>query len=201
MTSAEESVSATSAATVEIVRKRFPATPPANIEANLPLVLKALKEAALVDRAMILMALGTIRAETEGFQPIAERPSKFNTSPGGQPFDLYDSRSDLGNQGPPDGVRFRGRGFVQLTGRANYQVRGEAIGMGSQLVENPDLANDPAIAARLLAGFLKSRQTRIMDALRAGDLKAARRLVNGGSNGLDRFTEAYRTGAALMAAS
>jgi peptidoglycan L-alanyl-D-glutamate endopeptidase CwlK len=67
------------------------------------------------------------------------------------------------------------------------------------LVENPDLANEPGVAAKLLASFLKSHQTRIHEALREGDLRTARRLVNGGSNGLDRFTEAYTTGAGLLA--
>ena len=186
--------------TVEMVRKMFPATPPGNIEENLPLVLEALAEPPLADTSMVLMALSTIRAETEVFLPISERPSKFNTSPGGRPFDLYDSRKDLGNLGAPDGERFRGRGFIQLTGRANYQAHGEAIGMGAQLIDSPDLANDPAIAAKLLASFLRNHRTRIQEALAEGDLKTARRLVNGGSNGLDRFTEAYTTGAALLAA-
>ncbi|HUP05297.1 MAG TPA: glycoside hydrolase family 19 protein [Bryobacteraceae bacterium] len=201
MTDSENQSPAAPAITLEMVRKMFPATPPAPIAANLPLVLDALSEPGLNTPAMLLMALSTIRAETEGFEPIAEQPSKFNTSPGGRPFDLYDSRADLGNQGPPDGERYRGRGFIQLTGRANYQAHGAAIGMASRLVEEPDLANDPAIAAKLLASFLKSRQTRILAALQAGDLKAARRLVNGGSAGLDRFTDAYKTGEALLAAA
>jgi peptidoglycan L-alanyl-D-glutamate endopeptidase CwlK len=185
--------------TVEVVKKMFPATPAGNIEANLPLVLEALAEPPAADTAMILMALATIRAETEVFLPLEERPSKYNTSPGGRPFDLYDSRKDLGNLGVPDGERFRGRGFIQLTGRANYQAHGEAIGMGAQLVENPELANDAGVAAKLLASFLKSHETRIQEALREGDLKMARRLVNGGSNGLDRFTAAYTVGAGLLA--
>jgi peptidoglycan L-alanyl-D-glutamate endopeptidase CwlK len=193
------SVDAAPEITLDMVKKMFPATPESNIEANLPVVLGALATPPAADKAMILMALATIRAETEAFLPLAERPSKYNTSPGGRPFDLYDSRKDLGNLGAPDGERFRGRGFIQLTGRANYQAHGEAIGMGTQLVENPDLANEPGVAAKLLASFLKSHQTRIHEALREGDLRTARRLVNGGSNGLDRFTEAYTTGAGLLA--
>jgi putative chitinase len=191
-------VSAIPAVTVEMVCKMFPATPPRNIQANLPVVLNALVEPQLVDKPMVLMALSTIRAETESFLPIGEGQSRFNTSPDGQPFDLYDFRKDLGNQGPPDGERFKGRGFIQLTGRTNYQVHGTAIGMGTQLIENPDLANDPAIAAKLLASFLQSREVRIKDALAEGDLKTARRLVNGGSNGLDRFTDAYNIGNSLL---
>jgi peptidoglycan L-alanyl-D-glutamate endopeptidase CwlK len=110
-----------------------------NIEQNLPVVLSALVEPQLVDKPMVLMALATIRAETESFLPISEGQSKFNTSPGGQPFDLYDNRKDLGNLGPPDGFRFRGRGLIQLTGRSNYQAHGAAIGLGDQVVDQSGL--------------------------------------------------------------
>ena len=185
--------------TVAIVCRIFPGTPVAHIEANLPSLLQALVEAQLNDRRMLLMALGTIRVEAASFEPVSEGPSPFNTSQGGQPFDLYNRRQDLGNQGAPDGERFKGRGFVQLTGRANYQERGQAIGLGTRLVENPDLANDPAIAAKLLASFLKSRETQIRLALEAGDLPGARRLVNGGTHGVDAFSDAYRTGGRLIA--
>jgi peptidoglycan L-alanyl-D-glutamate endopeptidase CwlK len=185
--------------TVMIVSRMFPGAPVENIEANLPLMLHALVEAQLNDHSMVLMALGTIRAETAAFEPISEGPSPFNTSPGGRPFDLYDRRQDLGNEGAPDGERFKGRGFVQLTGRANYHVHGQAIGLDTQLLENPELANDPAIAAKLLASFLRSRETQIRSALEAGDLQTARRLVNGGRHGVDAFSRAYRTGDRLIA--
>ncbi len=171
----------------------FPGTPRANVERNLPAVQAALDAAGLGDRTMTLVALATIRAESGSFQPVCEAPNRFNTSPGGTPFDLYDRRADLGNQGPPDGERFRGRGFVQLTGRANYAQHGQAIGV--DLVSDPDRANDPDIAARLLASFLKSREPRIRAAVAADDLATARKLVNGGSHGLDAFTDAYRAGA------
>jgi peptidoglycan L-alanyl-D-glutamate endopeptidase CwlK len=150
---------------------------------------------------MVLMALSTIRAETAGFEPISEGVSHYNTSPGGQPFDLYDHRTDLGNVGPPDGASYKGRGFVQLTGRTNYQIHGEAIGMGTQLVDQPELANDPEIAARLLASFLKREEAAIRTALAGGDLATARKLVNGGSHGLGAFSEAYQTGDGLIPAS
>jgi putative chitinase len=186
--------------TVDIAAQIIPYAPRANIEANLPFVLHALIAPQLADNSMVLMALATIRAETGSFLPISEFESEFNTSPGGHPFDLYDSRADLGNQGAPDGERFKGRGFIQLTGRSNYTLHGAAIGMGQQLIENPDLANLPDIAARLLASFLKAHEAKIRAALTAGDLREARRLVNGGSHGLDAFTAAYNTGLALLAA-
>lgn len=184
--------------TVGIVSKMFPLTPLDNIKANLPPVLNALVRTELVEKPMVLMALATIRAETESFQPIDEGQSRYNTSPGGHPFDLYDSRQDLGNQGPPDGARFKGRGFIQLTGRANYQRYGAAIGLGDELITNPDRANDPDIASGLLAHFLKDKERPIKEALLEGDLRTARRLVNGGAHGLDRFTEAFRIGDSLI---
>jgi peptidoglycan L-alanyl-D-glutamate endopeptidase CwlK len=174
--------------TPQLVSKMFPGTKVANIAANLPIVLQALVDAGLGDKDMVLMALGTIRAETASFEPISEGISKFNTTGTSHPFDKYDFRkSDLGNQGPPDGANFKGRGFVQLTGRSNYKVHGAAIGLGNQLVDNPSLANDPQIAAKLLASFLKSKEQKIRNALAAKDLATARKAVNGGSHGLAEF--------------
>jgi peptidoglycan L-alanyl-D-glutamate endopeptidase CwlK len=182
--------------TLPLVARIFPDTPVANIAANLPAVLAALADASLADKAMLLVALATIRAETESFLPISEGRSQYNTSSGGAPFDLYDHRADLGNQGAPDGANFRGRGFVQLTGRANYTRFAHRTGL--DLVNNPALANQPAIAAQLLACFLAASEAPIRQALAANSLAAVRRLVNGGTNGLDRFTSAFQIGSSLI---
>ena len=142
------------AITPNLVSQIFPATPLANIAANLPHVLAALTAANLADTPMLLVALATIRAEAEPFLPLTEQPCHFNTSPNGAPFDLYDRRKDLGNLAPPDGDTFRGRGFVQLTGRANYAQFAREI--NRPLLTNPDLAADPAIAAQLLSAQASS---------------------------------------------
>ncbi|GLK94854.1 MULTISPECIES: peptidoglycan-binding protein [Achromobacter] len=183
---------------VQVVGQMFPQTPLANIRKHLPIVLDALVEHNLRDKPMILMALATIRAETESFRPISEGISRFNTSPRGHDFDLYDNRRDLGNQGEPDGASFRGRGFVQLTGRANYNRYGPRLSPKESLVANPERANDAKVAAKLLALFIGDRELSIKDALLHGNFQAARRLVNGGVHGLDRFMDAYRRGDALL---
>lgn len=174
----------------------FPGTPHANITANLPFVCDGLRACNLDDRPMLLMALGTIRAETAGFKPISEGVSKYNTSPGGQPFDLYDPPTQiaksLGNTQKGDGAKFKGRGFVQLTGRSNYSRVGAQI--GKDLIANPELCNDPAMAGRILAQFLKNAESAIRTALKNNDLAKARKLVNGGSHGLDVFEDAYNIG-------
>ena len=180
------------------VAKMFPGVPIKNIETNLPFVIQAMNDAGLGDKDMVLMALATIRAETGNFTPLSEFQSKFNTAPGGPPFGLYDNRKDLGNQGPPDGANFKGRGYIQLTGRSNYQIHGAAIGLGNQLITNPALANQPDIAAKLLASFLKSKEAKIRAALKQNDLKTARKLVNGGSHGLDQFSQAFNIGKTVI---
>ncbi|MEL7060992.1 MAG: peptidoglycan-binding protein [Acidobacteriota bacterium] len=162
------------------------------IQRNLPAILEALEAFDLATRDLVAMALGTIVAEVGGLEPIAERTSRFNTSPQGHPFDLYDFRTDLGNGARGDGARFRGRGYVQLTGRDNYARFGRRIGLGDALLDDPDRANEPDIAARLLAAFLAEHRVRILDALRRDDLRTARRAVNGGTHGLDRFSDAFR---------
>ena len=184
--------------TPTIVSKMFPYAPVDNIKKYLPAVLKALENEDLGDKNMVLMALATIRAETGRFQPIDEGKSKYNTSPGGHPFDLYDNRTDLGNRGEGDGDKFKGRGFIQLTGRSNYTKFSKKLGLGTELVKNPDRANDPDIAAKILALFLKDKEYKIKEALLENDLRRARRLVNGGSHGLDDFKDAFNIGNSLI---
>lgn len=183
------------AVNVGLVSRLFPATRPANIARYLPYVEAALGAAGLNDRAMVVGALGTIRAETEGFVPIAELPSKYNTPPGGPPFSLYDMRRDIGNGARGDGERYRGRGFVQLTGKANYLTYGKRIGI--DLVAAPERANAPEVAAVVLAQFLADKASRLRAAVKTGDLRAARRLVNGGSHGLAVFSDVFGRAAAI----
>jgi len=189
--------------TAETVAAMFPAaTPRRNIERYLPAVLQALAAAGLDDRELVLMALATIRAESEGFEPIDEGISRFNTDAGATPFNRYDPGTalgrTLGNRQPGDGARFKGRGFIQLTGRTNYRTYGEEVGLGRRLEEESALANDPEVAARLLAAFLRAKAPRVKYAVLGRDLKMARRLVNGGSHGLAQFEETFQKGERIL---
>jgi predicted chitinase len=177
------------------VRRLFPQTKPSNIARYLPYVTCALEAYDLVQRSMVLAALGTIRAETAGFLPISEYPSRFNTPAGKPAFSAYDGR--MGNL-PGEGEKFRGRGFVQLTGKNNYARFGAAIGL--DLVANPDWANAPEVAAVLLASYLAAVAPKLKSSL-ALDTEAgyacARKLVNGGSHGLQEFTSIFRLAKAV----
>jgi predicted chitinase len=87
----------------------------------------------------------------------------------------------MGNTDPGDGFKYRGRGVVQLTGKANYARYGKMIGV--DLLNNPDLASDPKVAAQLAVAYWKDRVS--SSAAQAGDVKNVTYAVNGGLNGLD----------------
>ena len=61
----------------------------------------------------------------------------------------------LGNTHPGDGERYFGRGFIQITGRDNYRMAGDAIGM--DLVRHPELAAKPDVAAKIAVWYWKTR--------------------------------------------
>lgn len=89
----------------------------------------------------------------------------------------YEGRKDLGNTVMGDGKRFLGRGYVQITGRANYKKASGIV--GQDLVANPDLAMQPDIAAKIIVdGMSKGWFT----GKKMGDYityKDMRRVVNG----------------------
>lgn len=92
----------------------------------------------------------------------------------------YEGRKDLGNVIAGDGVRFRGRGLIQVTGRTNYAACGKALGL--DLLAQPALLEQTVAACRSAGWFWQSRG---LNALAdAGDQVAVTRRINGGTNGL-----------------
>lgn len=92
----------------------------------------------------------------------------------------YEGRADLGNTEPGDGFKYRGRGLIQVTGRANYQTCGAALGL--PLVDHPELLEAPGNAAQSAAWFWNSRG--LNDFADIGDFNTITRKINGGLNGL-----------------
>jgi putative chitinase len=169
--------------------KAMPHLRESHVEPRWALILHQLRKRGLGDRDMQRMAVATIAAETAGFVPISEGKSRYNSAPNAIPFGLYDFRADLGNGAVGDGARYKGRGYVQLTGKDNYARIGRRLGI--DLVGDPEQANDECIAAAILAEYLLSRVGEIRAAIKRQDLRAARRAVNGGSHGLDRFRDCW----------
>lgn len=148
-----------------------------------PLVISALRTEGIDSDAVRTAAAATIATEVPNFAPIREYASGAAYEP---PSALA---ARLGNTQPGDGPRYKGRGFIQLTGRANYAYYGRRLGV--DLINNPDLALDPVIASRILAAYFKERG--VAAAANRGDWREVRRLVNGGYNGWDRFIGVVNT--------
>ena len=138
--------------------------------ANWPLILQALKDLGIGSQLVQVGAAATVAVETGCFRPIQERMA--------DPSKQADLASRQAKYYP-----FQGRGFIQLTWERNYRTYGDLIGV--DLVDRPDQAKDPAIAARVLALYFK--RSGVDRACNSEDWRAVRRLVNGGYNGMDRF--------------
>lgn len=94
--------------------------------------------------------------------------------------EAYEGRKSLGNSQPGDGVRYKGRGLIQITGRANYTACMMALDI--DCLEHPELLEQPINACRSAAWFWWSHG---LNALAdAGNQIAVTRRINGGTNGL-----------------
>ena len=93
----------------------------------------------------------------------------------------YEGRADLGNTVKGDGSKYRGRGLIQITGRANYAACGEALGL--DLINRPELLEQPQYAAMSAAWFWSTRGLNTL-ADRGEFVKITRR-INGGLTGQD----------------
>lgn len=83
---------------------------------------------------------------------------------------IYGGR--MGNLAPGEGYKYRGRGLVQLTGKDNYKQIGDLIGV--DLVNKPELANDPVIAQKIAVAYLTQRQKAMgLDLTKSGDASKA----------------------------
>jgi len=94
----------------------------------------------------------------------------------------YEGRKDLGNTQPGDGKRFKGRGPIQLTGRANYRAAGQALGI--DLEASPEQVATPYVGFRTSVWFWTTRK--LNDLADLGTLESFRQVtkkINGGTNG------------------
>jgi putative chitinase len=106
----------------------------------------------------------------------------------------YEGRKDLGNVKPGDGRLYKGRGLLQLTGRANYKKLGDKLNI--DLEDEPLKAGEPKLSLVIACEYWTDRN--INAACDADDLIAVTKKVNGGLNGLaDRRQLLVKAKAAL----
>ena len=163
-----------------------PAASQAKIIAEAGALLAATLESYdITSRLRIAHFLGQTCEESAGYRTTEEFASGKE----------YEGRQDLGNTQRGDGPRYKGRGLLQLTGRANYADYGKALAV--DLVNNPTLAAQPALSLKIACEYWKRHD--INADCDRDDAQAVTRKVNGGLNGLsDRiaFTQKAKTAVA-----
>lgn len=135
----------------------------------LPYLDAAMREAGIVSprrMAAFLAQLAHESAELRYFEELASG-------------DAYEGRRDLGNTQSGDGRRYKGRGPIQLTGRANYRDAGEALGV--PLEQRPELAATLEVGFRVAGWFWRTRE--LNELADAGAFDAITKRINGGYNG------------------
>lgn len=98
-------------------------------------------------------------------------------------------RINLGNTQPGDGWKFRGRGLIQVTGRANYDACSWALYGEDILLKEPEILAEPDGAVRSACWFWNTRK--LNDLADAQDTRAVTRKINGGTNGLEDRLDRY----------
>ena len=159
------------------LRQIMPNLPAAKRADYLPFIQQAMAEFGITSylrEAAFLAQLAHESAELRYMEEIASGAA-------------YEGRANLGNTQPGDGKRYKGRGPIQLTGRANYTRYGGLLGL--------DLVNDPTIAATKEVGFRIAGQFWKLNGLNEladqQQFKAITKRINGGYNGLDDRIKYY----------
>lgn len=139
---------------------------------SIPLILSECMNSEVRDRGQIAYILATAEHESHLGQWMEELDSGYR----------YEGRKDLGNTQPGDGPKYKGRGFVQMTGRNNYAQWSQYLDI--DLLEKPQKAADPEVAAKILVMGMKNGYFtgyRLQDFINEDkqDFYHARRIVNG----------------------
>ena len=103
--------------------------------------------------------------------------------------EAYEGRKDLGNVYPGDGIRFKGRGPIQLTGRANYKKFGDLLMV--DLLLAPELAAKPEYGFKIAALFWTLKKLNALADMGFDGFKEITRRINGGYNGLEDRLKRY----------
>ena len=131
--------------------------------------------------------------ETSNFSKLKEHGGKLD-------FRKYDIKFNpekakiLGNVKVGDGARYHGRGYIQLTGRDNYRRVGTALGL--PLEDNPELAEQPEVAAKIAIWYWKNRvQPKVDD---FSDTAQVTKPINSGLRGLEDRHDKFNNIVELM---
>jgi putative chitinase len=162
--------------TLALLRVAAPETQAYTLERYVEAINATCDEFDIDTPARIAAFLAQVAHESGGFRYVRELASGS----------AYEGRADLGNTQFGDGVRFAGRGLIQLTGRANYTAASLALCDDLRLTLAPQLVERPDLAARVSGWYWSIHH--LNDLADAGRFEAITRRINGGLNGqVDRI--------------
>jgi len=134
-----------------------------------------------------LLATFPKRVTPEQAQQLAHHPEAIGNH-------IYCNRIGNGPESSGDGYRFRGRGYIQLTGRDNYAAFGKSI--NHDVTTTPDLVAEPCWAALSAAWFWQTHG--LNELADTGDIVAITKRVNGGILGLDGRKKYYEAAKQML---
>lgn len=166
--------------TPEVIKKIVPGCKLDRIKELYPYILEAFIEAEIMSLPRIAAWLAQVSHESGSFKYNEELASG----------EAYEKRKDLGNIYKGDGVTFKGRGFIQITGRSNYTQLSKALGI--DFVSKPELASKDEYSARAAAWYWKSRNlNKYADLNSQEGFDKITKLINGGWNGREQRNKFY----------
>jgi putative chitinase len=184
--------------TAEHVQAIMPALPRQKRDALLPYLQAALTEFGIQAPARAAAFVAQLAHESGQFRFMEEI---WGPTPAQRRYEPVSTlAANLGNTQPGDGKRFKGRGPIQITGRANYRRFGDLL--GTDLVSDPARAALPELAFRV-AGLFWSKKGLNELADRATDdaFREITRRINGGFNGLEDRRKYYAAACAVLGVS
>ena len=159
--------------TEDQLRQMFP-NAGSRLDAHLPYIGPAMERAGIDTPERVAAFLAQLAHESGEFRYMEEIADGSD----------YEGREDLGNTHPGDGMRFKGHGPIQITGRANHRACGYALGLPLEL--EPELICMPEHGTDAAAWFWNSRELSPLADL--GWFTTISKIINGGTNGLyDRW--------------
>jgi len=183
------------------LRQMLPLLPVARLQQYLPHLNEALQAFEIATRLRTAAFIAQTAHESAQYNRLLESliyskaaglmatwPKRFPTEASALPYVrnevslanfVYADRMGNGDSASGDGFRYRGRGVIQLTGKANYMAAGQALGL--DLVAEPELAQTPEVAFRIAGLYWKSN--RLNELADRPDFEAITRRINGGLTG------------------
>ena len=161
-----------------------------NAASNEAFLKQTLINAGVTDLIKLAAIMAQCKVESGGFIYLRELASGAE----------YEGRANLGNTAPGDGVKYKGRGFIQCTGKVVYQAMSKYF--GQDVVAQPELVEQPELAAKSVLyffnvfknkGFKNDTMTQPYTDTQAfwSDCPSVSALVNGGKNGLAQRIAAF----------